>query len=193
MDAAHLTRCVAQHCGTTAGSGAETSPQFPIDHESLQRISQRRRITWGREDAARRIDDLARATDAAGHDRQTGLKSFDQRQPERLGRGVRLAEEIGGGQQRRHICSLAEEAHAIFDASVTRDRLELLAVGHFRGTLRATNDPTGPPVERAQFRQRLEENVLPLPWFEAADLHDDNVRLRCVDRLSRRGALTFSD
>ena len=37
MDAAHLTRCVAQHGGTTAGSGAETGPQFPIDHESLQR------------------------------------------------------------------------------------------------------------------------------------------------------------
>jgi hypothetical protein len=193
MDAAHLTRCVAQHGGTTAGSGAETSPQFPIDHESLQRISQRRRITWGREDAARRIDDLARATDAAGHDWQTGLKPFDEREPERLGRGVRLAEEIGGGQQRRHICSLAEEAHAIFDASVTRDRFELVPVGHLRWTLRATNNPTGPSVERAQFGQRLEEHVLPLPRLEAADLHDDDVRLRCADRLSRRGALTFSD
>ena len=193
MDAAHLTRCVAQHCGTTAGSGAETSPQFPIDHESFQRISQRRRITWGREDAARRIDDLARAADAAGHDRQTGLKPFDQREPERLGRGVRLAEKIGGGQQRRHICSLAEEAHTIFDASVTRDRFELLAVGHLHWTLRATNNPTGPSIERAQFCQRLEENVLPLPWLEAADLHDDDVRLRCADCLSRRGALTFGD
>ena len=147
MDAAHLTRGVAQHCRTTAGSGAETSPKFPIDHESLQRLSQRRRITGRREDAARRIDDLACATDAARHDRQTGMKPFDQPEPERLGRGVRLAEKIGGGQQGRHIGSLTEEAHAIFDASVTRDRFELLPVGHLRWTLRATNNPTGPSDE----------------------------------------------
>lgn len=193
MDAAHLTRGVAQHCGTTAGSGAKTSAQFPIDHESLQRLSERRRITRACEDAARGINDLARATDAAGHDWQTSLKPFDQREPERLGRGVRLTEEIGGGQQRRHICSLAEEAHAIGNPSVTGDRFELLPVGDFRRTLRATNNPTGPSGERAQFRQRLEKDVLPLPWFEAAHLHDDDVRLWCVHRVSRRGALRFGD
>src|SRR5215510_15008460 len=110
MNASHLTRGVAQDGWTKASSSPETSPKFAIDHELLQSGSKSRLVTSGREHATRRIHNLARTTDAAGDNRQTGLQRFDQRDPKRFWRSIGLAEHVGRSEQRGHIGPLTEEA-----------------------------------------------------------------------------------
>ena len=144
MNATHLAGGVAQCAGPLASGGAKTGLQLAIDDKWLQRAGERGRISRWYEYTARDIDDFGGPTHPARHHGQAGLHRFDERQPERLGRGVRLTEHIRRIQQRRHVSALAEKPDTIGDAGLLRHRLELLSIGRFMRTLNSTDDPARP-------------------------------------------------
>src|SRR5260221_255031 len=56
--------------------------------EPLERAGQRAPIGGWQQDAAAGRDDLGRAAEGEGHDRQSGVERFDEGDPERLRMGV---------------------------------------------------------------------------------------------------------
>ena len=133
-----------------------------------------------------------RATDAAGHDRQAGVQRFDERQPERLGRGVRLAEHIrrasSAGTSLRSPRKRTRSAMPPRCTIVSSCRRYATSAGRCAPP---TIQQVHPATSRSS-RQRLEQHVLSLPCLEAADLHDDHVRRRCTRALVRIGARSTS-
>ena len=69
-----------------------------------------------RRQSTRIVDDLARASDATRHDRQSRAHRFDKAEAEALGHSVRLAVHVSSSQNAFDIIALASESDSICDS-----------------------------------------------------------------------------
>jgi len=134
---------------------AESRAQLSVRNQVPQRAGQGCDVARRREHSTGAADYLAGAADTAGHDWQTGTHGFDKGEAKAFGRRVRLTEDVSGAQDRVDVVSLASEAHAIGNAAIASERLEVPEVIEVGRTLRPSDDPARPVPKVAKVRQCL--------------------------------------
>ena len=76
---------------------------------------------------------------------------------------------------------MAGEPHAIRDAVCASLPLQGRKIGVLGGTLRAAHDPAVPRGHIAQLAECVDQDVLPFPRLQPADLDDDHFFRGCVE------------
>jgi hypothetical protein len=93
------------------------------------------------------------------------LECFHKRDSERLGAGIGLAVDVGGGQESRHISSLTQKPHAISDVQLVGPLLQFVQISSFRRPLRSAHKPGRPSGYLTQFPKSLQMKEVALPSF----------------------------
>ena len=164
---------VAEGRGACRSRLAEASTQRGVFDQLAQRRRELVRIVRRHTEPARRIDDLGRAAEFRGHDRQTGGQGLDKNDPEGLGAEVRLAIDVGGAQQFGDIRALAAKPDAIGDAELFA---RALSTARCCASRRCCAPPTIQQTHRGarQPAQRRKMDHMAFPGLDAAGLHDQS-------------------
>src|SRR5204862_2153837 len=147
---------IAKRFRADSSPAAKPHPERGIRDQRRQRGRDRLRIPRGDQTAARVVDDLRRAADSAGDDRQPRGERFDERDAERFRLDVWLTVKIGGPKDPRDIVALAEKSDAIGDAAAPRARTERLEISRLARTLRSADLPPE-PVTMRDVRERIDQ------------------------------------
>ena len=148
-DARHLRGRVAQRPRSCRAVRAEALAAAAILEQRRQFGGERRRIAGRHEHAARLVDDLLRAAERRRHDRKPRGHRFDQAEAERVGLDVRLAVDVGAGEQARDVGPIAEKFDAIGNTQRGCLRAERFHVLRLVRPLRSTCETAGPSRGRA--------------------------------------------
>src|SRR5580704_11150722 len=167
----NLPRRVAHRARPDSTGIAEPFAFRAVSDQSPQAFGDGRTVSARHANPASLVDDFPKSTKVRSYYRQACVKRFGEYHRQPFETGVRLTIDVGGGQDSRHVRALSDEAHAIADSRARHLALQRFEQANLMGPLRATYNPALPALDVAQMRQRLQMNILALPFFEAAGLH----------------------
>ena len=153
---------VAEIAGDRGSSLAEQGSAFGIVDQGSQGQGQRAWVVGLDQHAASRSDDL-QCTAKAGRDHgPLRVHGLDKGDSKRLRPRVRLAVDIGGGQEPGHVGAWADNADAIGDPRREGGRLQAVQVRRFSRTLRPAGEPGDPLGMVPEQGESVERRVLAL-------------------------------
>src|SRR5258705_6285729 len=151
---------------------AERRPELRLVDETMQRFREPGGVPWRDESSTAVIDDLAGPSQIRGHDGPARRQCLDEHHAERLRLDVRLAMDVGGCEQSRHVRPLPEEVNACRDGQRLGHRAKSTHVRHLLLSLRRSGDPAYPSWIVAHARERGQQLRVSLPGLHATVLYD---------------------